>query len=233
MVPLLLLASLCVASAEFAIKDETWGSGASAVRVKVLLNTATGEFAKIIVDSGGSVDSLSLFDKVSNKLRPLLVSNDGDAVAVRLNAHYRGNLLAPFANRVRNGTYHWRGNRYSMVRNEMGADRNDSLHGFLFNKTLTVVDQQTSATRAELTLLYHFDGKDPGYPFQFDMFHTYTLTASDGFKVRARAVNTMKEDPFPFTHGWCDATTCSTAQLIVSIVAGIRTSSCKTSPKRL
>ena len=70
-----LLSLHSLVSGEFVIKDEMWGEGMPdwvPVHLKVLLNTETGEHAKIFVTCGGRIDSLVLLDKKSGMLRSIL-----------------------------------------------------------------------------------------------------------------------------------------------------------------
>ena len=54
-----------------------------------------------------------------------------DAAAIRDTAdgiHYAGSVLAPFANRVANGSYSFFGRRHFLPRNECPSSRCDALH---------------------------------------------------------------------------------------------------------
>ena len=60
-----------------------------------------------------------------------------------------------------------------------GGPRCDALHGFLYNRPLSVIKEVTTATSASITLAYPFDGTTtPGWPFRAYVEITYTLSAS-------------------------------------------------------
>jgi len=70
-------------------------------------DTQTGAFADVVQDVGGRIEELHLpFEMASGtKLRQILASHDGNASAIRANAHYYGEMLAPWANRINEGNY--------------------------------------------------------------------------------------------------------------------------------
>ena len=53
---LILLAS---AAAKFTVTDESLGTGAEALTLKVLKNTATGEYVEVVTNLGGKVSQCS------------------------------------------------------------------------------------------------------------------------------------------------------------------------------
>ena len=107
-------------AAVFEISDEIWARGTSdEVHLKVLANTKTGEHVKIMVNPGGRVEELFLRDSDTRKLRDVLHGHSKNATAVWDNLHWRGAMLAPFANRIANGSYEFDGRMHYMPRNEM------------------------------------------------------------------------------------------------------------------
>ena len=148
------------------------------LNMKVLRNTGTGEFVKIIWDFGGRVEDLTLMSESRGALKPVLVTHDNNASAVRANFHWAGAMLAPFANRIANGTYTFEGQTHYLPRNEVrcGGECDNALHGFLWNKKMTVLSAVVTNESAALTLGYNFDGTDPGYPFGLDMRISYELS---------------------------------------------------------
>jgi len=214
--------------AQYTIRDVTLAPGTpDALRTKVLTNTQTGEFLQVVTDSGGKTARLKLRSPATGKLRDVLVPLS-DAGAIRDTAngiHYAGSILAPFANRVANGTYNFFGQRHYLPRNECTEGvRCDALHGFLFNRTLEVAHETTFPPSAEhephtsgasLTLSYRFDGTStPGWPFRALVNVTYSLLTSSVQKedhglgattltITTRAVNTQSDGgALPWTTSW-------------------------------
>eukprot|EP00658_Telonema_sp_P-2_P007106 TRINITY_DN12647_c0_g1_i1.p1 TRINITY_DN12647_c0_g1~~TRINITY_DN12647_c0_g1_i1.p1 ORF type:complete len:260 (-),score=67.63 TRINITY_DN12647_c0_g1_i1:141-920(-) len=193
---LLPLVSALPSNTSFTITDLTWAAGTPhEVRLKQLLNRGTGESLTVIVSPGGKVEQLALADRGTGKLRDVLQGHSGNASAVWANEHWRGAMLAPFANRIANGTYDFDGRRHYMPRNEEPA-RECALHGFLYDKPLEVVEEQQAENHAAVTLSHRF-GADPGYPFQVQMNITYILervsVGSSQLRIRVSATNTAND----------------------------------------
>ena len=150
--------------------------------------------------------------------RPLLQDFARNATAVDLNLYYQGALLAPFANRVANGTYTFDGATHHLTRNECDdpATRCGALHGFLFNYSLELRGAAADDRGARLTLGHVFDGvSDPGYPFSVDVEIAYALLPGDAaesssrgggrFDVTITATNLDRaraNRPAPWSVGW-------------------------------
>ena len=88
------------------------------------------------------------------------------------------------------------------------------MHGFLANKTLTVVSKKvydTSATLTTTVKLY----SEPGYPFKLDVTIQYTLDGN-GFTVTVLAKNSNGDGtPLPFYMGWHPYFKCTPYSAIV------------------
>merc|ERR1719379_1891182 len=153
------------ARATFEIVDDAFGAGPETVRMKVLRNTATGEKVEIVPELGGKTEALVLRGK-NGVLRSVLLDHHGNATAARANYAWKGSMLMPYANRIKNGTYVLNGKTYYLERNEdRGRYGRVGLHGYLYRKSMDVISAVVSADRAELVLGVSFDGSDPGYPF--------------------------------------------------------------------
>ena len=191
----------------FTITDATMGSGADKLGMKVLSNTATGERVEIIWESGGKTERVRLRSAKTGKVRDIIQTHEGDAAAVRTDARYAGNILLPFANRIRNGTYDYFGSTYHLPLNEVTPGvRADALHGFLYNRTLQVREMgcsnETGEAAAYVTLGYSFDGTStPGWPFKLDVALTYTLSAGR-LAIKTRATNLEDSRAVPWFNSW-------------------------------
>lgn len=116
-----------------------------------------------------------------------------------------------------NATYVFNHTRYYLPMNEPA--RNNSIHGLLWNKTLTVTSAKSDANGAYLVLSYVFDGSDqgvaenglefakphplhlPGYPFLLAVDIGYNLTVR-GLSIMHRATNLHSSWPAPFFDSW-------------------------------
>lgn len=111
---------------------------------------------------------------------------------------FASSILFPFANRIKDGEYTFNNLKYKLQCNEI--DKNNALHGFVYNKPFEVIDSVATQEYASLTLLYKDDGKTEGFPFKFNIELTYRLD-KNGIILSIKAVNNDKSS-FPFSIGW-------------------------------
>ncbi|XP_062518400.1 uncharacterized protein YihR-like [Corticium candelabrum] len=169
------------------------------LHLKVLRNAQTNESVSIIYDFGGRIEEIQLRSKVTGKLKSVIWTHDRNATSVRENGSWRGQILLPYANRVNKGIYEFEETFYRLPIADF--DRHHAMHGLIYNRTLTVVDQMAGDDGAVVILGYNFTGEDLGYPFLLEVIFTYSLR-SEGFFFKVRARNVMERDPLPFQVGW-------------------------------
>jgi len=104
----------------------------------------------------------------------------------------RGQLLAPWPNRVQDGSYEFAGERYQLAIDE--PERQNAIHGLVRWSTWSAVEQEPHRA-----VLEHRLYPTPGYPFTLDLRVEYSL-ADDGLTVRAEATN-VGEEPCPYGFG--------------------------------
>lgn len=112
--------------------------------------------------------------------------------------NYASAILFPFANRIKDGKYTFEGQEYILKCNE--ADKNNAIHGMVYDKTFSLVDQDLTSDYGRTTLQYTHDGTTQGFPFQFQIQLIYTLT-QDTFSLAVEIIN-QDTKPFPFVLGW-------------------------------
>ncbi len=177
------------------------------VRVMALSNSDTGELAEILLNTpgglnrstgSGAVGGLLLRDPLSGELREVMPHRRG----------YVGGLMAPFANRVRNGAYLFNGRPLQLFRNwdetatRITRSGEHAIHGLL-PPELDVASVDAADSGAALTLRTSFDGTDGGYPFTVDVAFTYRLDAESGFSIEVAASNVSTSgQAAPFMVGW-------------------------------
>lgn len=196
-----------MAGPTFDVAEEEYTDDAGRpVRVMVLRNTATGEFAEILLNTpggenrstgAGAVNGVLLHDPVSGELREVMPYRRG----------FVGGLMAPFANRVRHGSYTFGGVQHQLPRNwdetatRITRSGTHAIHGLL-PRELDVVSVDTDGG-ACLKLGASFDGSDEGYPFQVDVTFSYCLHADNGFSIDVSATNRSPGGTAaPFMVGW-------------------------------
>ena len=104
----------------------------------------------------------------------------------------RGQLLAPWPNRIQDGRYEFAGEGYQLALDE--PERSNAIHGLVRWAKWSVVEQE-----AERAVLEHRLHPTPGYPFTLDLRVGYSL-AEDGLTVRVDATN-VGEDACPYGFG--------------------------------
>jgi aldose 1-epimerase len=105
---------------------------------------------------------------------------------------FRGSVLAPWPNRLRDGRYTWEGVEHQTALTE--PETATALHGLITHAAFSPVAQADD--RVELEHLLH---PRPGYPFALRLRVTYALTGS-GLQVTTEAVNVGRA-PLPYGEG--------------------------------
>jgi galactose mutarotase-like enzyme len=105
---------------------------------------------------------------------------------------YRGKVLAPWPNRVRDGRYTFGGAEHRLVLNE--PERGAALHGLVLEQRFAVVARATHAVTLGCDL-----GLRLGYPFALRVEVEYEL-GDAGLSFALRATNTG-DNPAPFGGG--------------------------------
>ncbi|GAB4023463.1 aldose epimerase family protein [Spirosoma koreense] len=161
----------------FQITTQPFGplpSGTTSLTEYLLEHTESGEFITIIPEFGGILRRLVL--RKGKKLFALLHSPDSPQ-ALLADESYASALLYPFPSRIRHGIYQFDGEEYALKLNE--SRRDNALHGFVHGRAFSVVDQDVTATHAQLTLRYEYLGDTVGYPFPFILTVTYELVQAN------------------------------------------------------
>lgn len=153
-----------------------------------IINSQTKSYAKISLTNGGSLQELSLNNNI-------LIE---DLAPLQYKDTYASAILFPFANRIKNGTYSFNHKQYQFDINE--TDRNNALHGLVFNKKFEIVNKQASENSASVKLIYNEENKSIGFPFTYTIQIEYILT-KNALSINVSILNTDTK-AFPFTLGW-------------------------------
>lgn len=141
---------------------------------------------------GGSIQELTSHNK-----RIINGVNFNDNPITEYATFYNSSILFPFAGRIENGQYTYNKKQFQLPINE--PERNNALHGFLFDKVFTIVSKNTTENLGEIVLKYRHNGID-SYPFPFDFFIKYTLQ-NNSLQVEFKVCNTGNTT-MPFGIGW-------------------------------
>ncbi len=143
------------------------------------MRLTAGPYAAVLTSRGATLQALT------HAGRDLVVRAGADDPP----GTFRGVVVAPWPNRVRDGRYTFAGTEHQLPLNE--PERGSALHGFSFDRSWGVGG--VSATRVTMWLDLP---PQPGYPFTLRLRATYVLSA-DGLRIELRAANTGTE-PAPY-----------------------------------
>jgi aldose 1-epimerase len=148
-----------------------------------------GDQRVVVVGVGGGLRRYSVGD------RPVL---DGYSV-VSMCSSGRGQLLAPWPNRIEDGSYEFDGESYQLALDE--PERRNAIHGLVRWSHWSVAERE-----ADRAVVEHRLHPTPGYPFTLDLRVEYSL-ADDGLTVHVHATNAGEEAcPYGFgAHPYFDA----------------------------
>ncbi|WP_298496205.1 aldose 1-epimerase [uncultured Algibacter sp.] len=145
-------------------------------------------YAKLFNNYGGTLQELSLKGHVIiENLAPLTYD-----------LTYASSILFPFANRIKDGAYKYKGEKHQFETNL--KEENNALHGLVFNKPFQVIEKSTSETSATVVLEYNETGISIGFPYTYNIQLKYVFTKNT-VSLTVTAKNTSQKT-FPFTLGW-------------------------------
>jgi aldose 1-epimerase len=146
------------------------------------IEIALGDQAATVVEVGGGLRTYAAAG------RELL---DGYA-ADEMSSAGRGQVLLPWPNRIRDGSYEFDGQRHQLPINDV--PERDAIHGLVRWTAWSVSEREPHR------VVMHQDvHPQPGYPFSLDVDIEYLLSG-DGLRVRTRATNVGAE-PCPYGCG--------------------------------
>jgi aldose 1-epimerase len=111
---------------------------------------------------------------------------------------YKSAKLSPFACRIQDGKYRFGDKEYRFRR--LFSDGN-AIHGLLFDKPFTVLEETGGETSGAIVLEYTYKKEDEGYPFDYDCQVRYILHPDSVLEV-VTAVTNLDKMTIPMTDGW-------------------------------
>lgn len=144
---------------------------------------SAGPYRAVAVENGGGLRDLRHGD------RPLLEGYDVTALA----DGGRGQVLAPWPNRLRDGRWSWDGAQRQLPVTEPA--KGTANHGLVRWATWSVLTEESHRVS-----LVHRLQPQPGYPFRLELTADYALDAGTGLHVTVTAKN-ISEEPAPVALG--------------------------------
>lgn len=164
----------------------------------ILKDEHAGTYAEIIPSCGAILHAFTITadGKKFNVIDSYDSANDfKDNVTSK---GFLGTKLSPFVCRINNGKYHFAGKDYQI---QKYYDRNNALHGLLYDQSFIVNDRQANEGRAAVSMKHEYRASDAGYPFKYDCIVTYQLEKDNKLNVITEVIN-KDEVEIPVQDGW-------------------------------
>ena len=164
----------------------------------VLSDEGSNTYAEIIPAYGGMLHAFTILHN-GEKINVVDSYDDIDDINENLTGKgFKGCKLSPFACRVKNATYHFGQENYTINKFLLG---NNALHGLLYDAEFIITEQKATSNHASVTMLHQYDGKAPGYPFAYDCVINYTLAENAKLSVTTTIIN-KSIGLMPIQDGW-------------------------------
>jgi aldose 1-epimerase len=168
-------------------------------------------FEKIILKDDISGTKAEILPACSAMLHAFIVNNNGEKMNVIdsysslsdfqenvTSAGFKGCKLSPFVCRLKDGKYFFGEEEYVI---EKYYDHANALHGLLFDKSFAIISEYADEENASVTMKYHYEKEDPGYPFSYDCMVTWQLKSENRLRVITECLNNDK-GLIPMQDGW-------------------------------
>ena len=159
-------------------------------------NSDTREYISIIPEFGGNVNEIALAKE--GKIYSILNGYETPAEIIK-HDYFKSAKLIPFPNRIEDGKYSFNGKDYQLPINK--PDENHAIHGFVWNKKLTLQKKEIRDKYASVQFKHTYDSSLPGYPFKTKILITYFLTTEEGFRCITEIKN-IDSCKIPVADGW-------------------------------
>ena len=154
----------------------------------LMYDSTRKSMAKIALNLGGSLQEL------------LLKKNEiiKNIHSLNFQTSYASAILFPFVNRIKDGKYSFQNQNHQLELNK--KEVHNAIHGLISKKKYILVNQETTENFASITLSYCEFENPKGFPFNYTVLLTYTLTL-DTLELKVNVKNDGSKT-FPFSIGW-------------------------------
>lgn len=111
---------------------------------------------------------------------------------------FKSTKLSPFVCRMHQGKYTLNKKEYIIQKHFLSGH---AIHGILFDAPFTVTDTFANAEKAAVTLEYHYQASDAGYPFPFTMMIHWQLATGKKLTVTTTVFH-HNQEAIPMADGW-------------------------------
>jgi aldose 1-epimerase len=165
---------------------------------KIILKDESSEtFAEVIPSSGAILHSFAVTCR-GNTLNVIDSYKSAEDFKNNVTKGFLGCKLSPFVCRLNKGKYHFAEKDYQVQKFYLDSH---ALHGLIYDKAFTVIDQNSSEEKASVTMQYLYRAPDAGYPFNYDCVVIYELEKDNKLNVITKIINKDKK-LIPIQDGW-------------------------------
>ena len=164
----------------------------------ILKDESTGTFAEVVPSCSAILHAFTIIQE--GKEFNVIESYDSldDFRQHVTSKGFLGTKLSPFVCRINKGKYNFQGRKFTI---EIYYDRNNALHGMLYDQPFRIIHRQASEKSTSISLLHEYRAMDHGYPFNYDCIVTYELEEHHRINIFTQVVN-KDEVPVPVQDGW-------------------------------
>jgi aldose 1-epimerase len=163
-----------------------------------ITDETTGTEIALLPGFGATLQAFRVRQKDGSLFNVINSYKDGSELKRELSRSFKGPKLSPFPCRIPNGIYHFDNKEYRF--GHLFPD-GTAIHGLLYDKPFTVLEEATDAGEGTLLMEYGYKGDDVGYPFQYRCQVRYTLHTAGELEV-ATTVTNFDKRVIPMADGW-------------------------------
>ena len=164
----------------------------------ILKDDSNGTFVEIIPSCGAILHAFTIIKEEQEINVIESYESEEDFKKNVTSKGFSGCKLSPFVCRINKGKYHFEGKEYHI---QKYYDRNNALHGMLYDQSFTVIEKQSNEALAKVLMRCEYRATDPGYPFNYDCIVTYELEKNNKLHIITEVIN-KDERSIPIQDGW-------------------------------
>ena len=158
----------------------------------------TGTEIALLPGHGATLHAFRVRQKDDQPINVIDNYRDLDELNKEMSRSFKGPKLSPFPCRIAAGKYEYEGTTY-----QFGSIFSDgtAIHGLLYDKAFTIVDEQSSDSSASLSLEYWYKKDNAAYPFDYNCLVRYVLHPDSLLEVVTTVTN-LEKQTIPIADGW-------------------------------
>jgi aldose 1-epimerase len=111
---------------------------------------------------------------------------------------FKSGKMSPFACRLNKGKYSYGNKEYNIDKFYLSKH---AIHGILYDAPFSIISTSVTEEAATVSLQYHYNGEDAGFPFKYSMEIKWGLQKNNLVTVQTTVTNNSAQI-IPMTDGW-------------------------------